>query len=146
MPALEITAVGFDGGTDETDDRILWVWSESEEWLRDSLKGAPHAAVDVLHENFSLEPHQFDFIMPKDVQALHDRLRFLAGIPLLSQMVRGREYMHPTFGRAMFVASDPDDGAYLIFKFWDEEADAQDYFACEASDLRFLPPDENQRP
>lgn len=147
MPAFEITAVGYDGSTDKTDDHILWVWAESAEWLLASLTAAHHHGVVGLDDDrLGLQPHEYDFIMPKDVQALHDRLRALAGIPQLREMVRGTIYMHPVFGRSTFVASDPDDGAYLICKYWDVEEDAQAYFGCEAGDLRFLPPEENQRP
>lgn len=92
-----------------------------------------------------LHPHDYDFIMPKDVQALHDRLGALARIPLLRQMVRGADYMHGT-QRVTFVASDPKDGAYLICQYWDDETDDQAYLGCEASDLRFLPLGENQQP
>lgn len=137
MPAFEIAAIGFDGATDETDDRILWVWCESEEWLHNSLKGTWHEAMGPLPED-GLNPSDYDFIMPKDVQALHDRLRELAGIPQLSQMMRGADYMHPEHGCVTFIASDPHDSAYLICKNWDTEEDEQVYFGCEASDLRFI--------
>lgn len=144
MPAFQITAIDYDGSSDETDDRILWVWSETEEWLHSSLSGSYHQDMTALVIN--LRPDEYDFIMPKDVQALHDRLREFAGIPRTCDMVRGTEYMHPEHGRVTFIASDPDDGAYLIFKYWDEEKDEQAYIGCEASDVRFLPDTENQRP
>ncbi|WP_201486216.1 hypothetical protein [Pseudomonas sp. OF001] len=35
----EITAYGFDGGTDETDDRIIWVTAESEAQVQDAIAG-----------------------------------------------------------------------------------------------------------
>lgn len=147
MPAFEVIAKGFDGGTDQTDDRILWVWSETEQWLRDSLKGAYHAGMNSLDaDRLGLSPHNYDFIMPKDVQALHDRLRALAGIPRLNQMVRGNDYMHDMHGRVTFVASDPHDGAYLICTYWDKETDDAAYFGCVSEVLRFLPPEENQKP
>jgi len=149
MPAFEITALGFDGNTDETDDRILWVWAEDIEWLSASLKGAPwYQQLDVLDER-RMSPRDYDFIMPKDVQALHDRLRELAGIPRLDQIVRGMDYLCnrviPPY-RVTFIASDPHDGAYLICKYWDTDKDEQAYIGCEASDLRFLPHTENQKP
>lgn len=146
MPAFEIVAKGFNGGTDKTDDRVLWVWSESEQWLTESLKGAHHQGYTILSERLGLLPHEYDYIMPKDVQALHDRLRSLAGIPQLREVDRGQDYMHTEHGRVTFIASDPHDGAYLICKYWDKEEDEQAYFGCEASDLRILPAGENQKP
>lgn len=145
MPAFEIVAKGFDGGTDKTNDRVLWVWSETEQWLIESLKGAHHQGYVPLAEHLGLQPHEYDFIMPKDVQALHDRLRALAGIPQLDEVVRGQDYMYGK-QRVTFIASDPHDGAYLICEYWDEEEDERAYFGCEASALRFLPATENQKP
>ena len=134
MPAFEVVAVGFDGSTDATDDHVLWVWSETEQWLKDSLKGARHQSYSKMF--YDLQPHEFDFILPKDVQALHDKLRTLAGVPC--QVERGETYYHPKYGDVTFIASDPDDGAYLICKYWDTDEDEQRYFGCEASDLRFI--------
>jgi hypothetical protein len=139
MPAFEVTAVGFDGSTDATDDHVLWVWCRDEAWLLGSLSGAPYQGYDTL--DMQLDPNEYDFIMPKDVQALHDRLRALAGIPLLGQVERGDTYRypaHPEYGDVTLISSDPDDGAYLICKYWCAEDDEQKYFGCEASDLRFI--------
>lgn len=136
MPAFEIVGTVFDGATDDTDDHILWVWCRDEAWLIGSLMGAPHQFYTEMR--LELSPEEYDFILPKDVQAMHDRLRALADIPLLAQIERGKEYYHPKYGDATFVASDPDDGAYLICKYWCTDDDEQKYFGCEASDLRFI--------
>lgn len=151
MAAFEILAVGFDGGSDKTDDRIIWVWCQEEEWLRNSLKAAPHINMAKIDEyRLGLQPHDYDFIMPKDVQALHDRLRELAGIPQLRDVMRGHDYHYVDedlgLVRVTFVASDPHDGAYLICYRQDTETGDRIYLGCEASDLRFLPPEENQKP
>lgn len=138
MPGFEITAIGFDSSADASDDRILWVWSETEEWLRGSLTATRYLDMTRLEHDDYLPPHGYDFIMPKDVQALHDRLRELDGVPRLNQMERGEDYMHETHGRVTFIASDPHDGAYLICSYWDTEEDEQAFFGCEASDLRWI--------
>jgi len=143
MPAFEITAVG--ATTENCSTHKLWVWCPAEEWLRSSLTAAYHLACESMDAD-GMAPSDYDFIMPKDVQALHDRLRALAGIPRLDQMVRGNDYMHEMHGRVTFVASDPHDGAYLICTYWDKETDDAAYFGCVSEVLRFLPPEENQKP
>lgn len=141
MPAFEITA---------RDESTFWVWCETEQRLRDSMKGTYCSGIADLDEvALGLTPNDYSFIMPKDVQALHDHLRELAGIPRLNQMVRGADYMCERIipaQRVTFIASDPDDGAYLICKYWDTDTDGLALIGCEASDLRFLPPEENQKP
>ncbi len=126
MPAFTVTG---------RNDQTCTVWSRDAAWLIGSLKGAYFQAYKVITD---LAPHEYDFIMPKDVQALHDRLREMAGIPRLCDVQRGKEYSHEKYGTVTLIASDPDDGAYLICKYWDTELDAQAYFGCEADDLRFV--------
>lgn len=139
MPAFEVMA---------RDESTLWVWSETEQWLRDSLKGAYNLGMqDVDDVALGLTPSDYAFIMPKDVQALHDRLRELAGHPRLNQMVRGSDYIHCVHGRVTFIASHPHDGAFLICQQVDVDDDCEcPYFGCEADALCFLPPEENQKP
>ncbi|WP_087866208.1 hypothetical protein [Comamonas thiooxydans] len=41
-PALrifEVLLAGFNGGTDETDDKVLWVAAPSEQHVHDAIKG-----------------------------------------------------------------------------------------------------------
>lgn len=125
MPAFTVIA--------QTGEKIK-IWAQDEAWLIGSLTGAYN--VESMEPSPLLQPHEYDFIIPKNVQALHDRLRELAGIPRLDQMMRGAEYLHSVHGTVTFIASDPEDGAYLICKYWDTEEDEQKYFGCEAGDLR----------
>lgn len=67
----EITAYGFDGGTDETDDRIIWVTAESEAQVQDAIAGT-----DADYTPLTLLPpaDAVDFHLPEDADALRGRL------------------------------------------------------------------------
>lgn len=49
-------------------------------------------------------------------------------------MTRGAYYQHAKFGRVQIIANHPDDGAWWIFEYWDD--DEYFYGADEASALK----------
>lgn len=72
MKTFEVTASGFKGASDATDDRVLWVNAPSEE---DVL-----AAIEELDAGFHgqiMEPGEgdIDYTLPRDLEALQARLR-----------------------------------------------------------------------
>lgn len=89
---FEVTLPGFYGGTDDTDDRILWVMAPNEAAVREHL---PHdAVVDAMN---TAPPHEdVDFVLPAHVERLRDRVSVL--------MKRG----NPTATR--YAAAKFDDG------------------------------------
>lgn len=56
----------------------------------------------------------------------------------LSQLIRGREYLHRVRGQCTFIASHPHDGAYLVMEAYDAEEDVYFYFSCESEELSVL--------
>lgn len=70
----EIIAVGFYGGTDETDDRILWVSAPDEITLYNAVEGMPHKGVSDLPD----DADGIDYVLPEDTDALRARLQAFA--------------------------------------------------------------------
>lgn len=70
---FEITLPGFYGGSDETDERVLWVMGPSEDIVREHVPA--EAVVDVM----DLEPpaEDVDFFLPAHADRLRDRLTVL---------------------------------------------------------------------
>lgn len=78
---FEITAIGFDGGSDDTDDRVLWVSAPDLAALQAVLQGVPHQGVVPLDPTMQTSPEDFDFALPNDAAALQARLRHFADHP-----------------------------------------------------------------
>lgn len=77
---FEITAVGFDGGTDETDDRVLWVSAPTRLHMDHVLDGVPFQSLNEL--DFEAEGDCLDYLLPKDDRDLRAALRaFAADLP-----------------------------------------------------------------
>jgi hypothetical protein len=76
---FEITAVGFDGMTDATDDRVLWVAAPDLATLENAVAGVPHLGIsDVL----GASDGDIDYVLPKDAHELRTVLRaFAADLP-----------------------------------------------------------------
>jgi hypothetical protein len=66
----EILGYGFDGGTDETDDRVIWV-SGSIEDVRAVIEGTKARKAETLPDNYS---HAIDYRLPEDAEELKARL------------------------------------------------------------------------
>ena len=69
---FEVTAFGFDGGTDETDDRVLWVSAPSIEVVQAAVEGL---GAQVSQLGYAPDPHQeemdeVDFCLPESTEAL----------------------------------------------------------------------------
>lgn len=70
---FEVTCFGFDGGSDETDDRVLWVTAPSIEVVQAAVEGL---GASVLHLGVDPDPDevdQVDFSLPKDTVALQEK-------------------------------------------------------------------------
>jgi hypothetical protein len=75
----EIIAVGFDGCTDATDDRILWVSAPDEITLYNAVEGMPHKGVSDLPDYAA---DGIDYHLPGDTSALRATLEaFAADLP-----------------------------------------------------------------
>jgi hypothetical protein len=75
MKTFEVTAAGFDGGTDETDDRVYWVHAENAEHVHEAIKdtGATYCGeIDVFNENI-------DYVLPRQGLAFSEALLTWAG-------------------------------------------------------------------
>lgn len=71
---FEVIAVGFDGATDATDDRIIWVTAD-EDYLTELLAGVPYLECNDLPTEYKLCA---DFTLPQDSDALVERLNHFA--------------------------------------------------------------------
>lgn len=79
MPTIiEITAVGFDGDSDATDDRILWVYVPSEKHLQEVLHDVPHESAVELPNDFKVSLQDIDYVLPEDDHLLREKLRAFA--------------------------------------------------------------------
>lgn len=56
MRVIEITAVGFDGSSDKTDDRVLWIRADNAESVHDRLHmlNVPHIDVNEIEIKFAM--------------------------------------------------------------------------------------------
>lgn len=65
----EVTAAGFDGGTDATDDRVFWVAADTEVEVAQAIKGTG-ATLWGLSNTCGIS----DFTLPADAEKLRDVL------------------------------------------------------------------------
>jgi hypothetical protein len=73
MPNFEITAIGFDGDSDATDDRILWVSVPTRAYLEALLESEPYLAVSRLDE--LVDGQDLNFVLPAQDRELRQTLR-----------------------------------------------------------------------
>lgn len=70
MAIIEVIGTGFDGSTDDTDDRVLWVEAPSLDYVKNMLLSTPYSGANEL--NLHVCP---DYIMPRDTVAFIEKLR-----------------------------------------------------------------------
>lgn len=78
MRYFEITAAGFDGGTDKTDDRVLWVKAENEQVIKAlpiEQYGAQVVDMGVEGHFKPLVDRAVDYTLPADAEPLEACLR-----------------------------------------------------------------------
>lgn len=51
----EITAVGFDGDTDDTDNRVIWVSAPDFDSVRATLSGVPYGEIAALPDSYAAD-------------------------------------------------------------------------------------------
>jgi hypothetical protein len=71
MQAFEITASGFDGGTDETDDRVLWVMAPTQEEVTLAIEDLDASCVPIPH----IQAQDADYTLPGDLVEFQRTLR-----------------------------------------------------------------------
>lgn len=69
-PTFEVTLPGFDGATDETDDRVLWVSAPSSDAVRETVKGLG-AQVEL---GLVVPPSDIDYVLPLQARELRARI------------------------------------------------------------------------
>ena len=68
---FEVTGAGFDGGTDETDDRVLWVVADNERQVIDAIADCGAAFCGEIHEDCKAN---VDFELPRQIRDLQVKL------------------------------------------------------------------------
>ena len=76
-PRREITAAGFNGGTDATDDRVLWVEADSLEQIEQAVAGLGAQ----VHGDPACEAGEIEFHLPTDHEALRAKLQHFLDTP-----------------------------------------------------------------
>lgn len=73
---LEVVGVGFDGASDKTDDRVLWVGAPSVEIVAEMLN-----ALNVPHKSISVTDHDPATVAPREVfDYEHDAAELVAAL------------------------------------------------------------------
>lgn len=76
---VEVLGIGFDGTTDETDDRVIWVETDSLESVETLLDGVPHSRISEIfgedEVNLVNPLAAVDYFLPEDADALKERLK-----------------------------------------------------------------------
>ncbi len=70
---FEVTAFGFDGATDETDDRVLWVTAPSIEEVQAAIEGLGAKVIHLGYDPDQDEMDEVDFSLPEDTAALQEK-------------------------------------------------------------------------
>lgn len=73
MPVFEVTAAGFIGGTDATDDRVFWVESDNAETVEQAVAGT----AATFHGKIEVE-QDIDFRLPAQAAEFQQALRRFA--------------------------------------------------------------------
>jgi hypothetical protein len=81
VKTFEILGCGFDGRTDATDNRILWVQAGTRLVLDAYLDEVPHLGAEEMDAKVSVDDGDIDFRLPADGKALQAKLREFAGMP-----------------------------------------------------------------
>lgn len=69
MRTFEVTAMGFDGSSDETDDRVFWVKAHSAEEVKSAIEGTNAG----FHDQIDCDS-DIDFELPAQVAELREAL------------------------------------------------------------------------
>ena len=69
LTTFEIVGAGYDGGTDATDDRVIWVQAESVDLIHQAIEGTGAQLSDTIAGNVDV-----DFRIPADMERLRERL------------------------------------------------------------------------
>jgi hypothetical protein len=67
--SFEVTAAGFDGSSDATDDRVFWVQADSAETVLAAIEGTGALFHDIIDGDSGI-----DFMLPKDEAQLRKKL------------------------------------------------------------------------
>jgi hypothetical protein len=76
MQIIEVCARGFDGESDDTDDRVLWVAGDTLENIKAALNelSVPYASITETDMTTGPDMLDADFVIPRDSAALVARL------------------------------------------------------------------------
>lgn len=84
MKTFEVTAMGFDGSSDETDDRVFWVKAPSAEEVKSAIEGTSAR----FHDQIDCDS-DIDFELPAQVAELREALmQFEHGSHPVAQQIR----------------------------------------------------------
>jgi hypothetical protein len=70
---FEIAAAGYDGSTDATDDRVIWVSAPTRLHLDSVLEGVKTQSVSDLPRE--VDPQDLDYLLPEQDQQLREQLK-----------------------------------------------------------------------
>lgn len=75
-PLYEVTLAGFDGSTDATDHKVLWVASVSHSLLSEVLTECKaRATITRIHGVHGVQSDDIDFTLPADLDRFKLRLQ-----------------------------------------------------------------------
>ena len=70
-----MTGAGFDGASDETDDRVFWVVAANQAVVESAVTGL---GANVVPLGQSLDPDDLDFFLPEQAHHLQNALKAFA--------------------------------------------------------------------
>lgn len=86
---FEVTCAGFNGGDDNTDDRVLWVLASCEEEIAEAVAGTGVVSIVPMHscvdEPYTDDPSDIDYVLPKATLELTQRCKHFLDTPVLAQ-------------------------------------------------------------
>jgi hypothetical protein len=75
MKVFEVTAAGFSGETDATDDRVLWIVAADKAQVAAAIEGLGAILCDEVNEKPADIQDAIDFTLPADLDALRVKLK-----------------------------------------------------------------------
>lgn len=133
---FEVTAAGFDGRTDQTDNRIFWVSAPNEESVKSAIEGLD-ASVDQLWDK--IHDKEINFFLPGDEQGLKDKCLHFYNLERrasnLFPIERSLEYRIKQ--RFIVSAKSFDEAAAKVAEFVDSDwscESAKNYGLVQVSD------------
>lgn len=73
MLNMEVLAFGFNGNTDDTDDRVIWVAAQSKEQIIAAIQGTQAQLGAELPGSFSADDG-IDYVLPRENERLKQTL------------------------------------------------------------------------